>query len=193
MIRRPPRSTLFPYTTLFRSVALLQPGRERPLAGAHRVRAHRYARHVLDAARDDDVVLTRHHAQRGEVGRLLPRAAHPVERRAADVHRKARDQRGVARDVEPLLAELVDAAEDDVLDLGSVDADAGDELSNHMRREVVGADGGESAVPLSDGTTHGSNDDGVSHGGPPEVMTESRFILQETGRRSTDARERGEL
>src|SRR5205823_12280316 len=41
----------------------------------------------------------------------------------------------------------------------------------------------------SDGATHGSNDDGVSHGGPPEVMTstESRFILQETGRRSTDA------
>src|SRR5215217_9200945 len=28
MIRRPPRSTLFPYTTLFRSV----PGRDRPLA-----------------------------------------------------------------------------------------------------------------------------------------------------------------
>ena len=105
------------------------------------------------------------------------------------VHREARDQRRVARDVEPLLAELVDAAEDDVLDLGSVDADAGDELSNHMRREVVGADGGESAVPLSDGATHGSNDDGVSHGGPPEVMTstESRFILQETGRRSTAA------
>src|SRR3712207_8784599 len=26
MIRRPPRSTLFPYTTLFRSTALLSPG-----------------------------------------------------------------------------------------------------------------------------------------------------------------------
>src|SRR5256885_15967293 len=26
MIRRPPRSTLFPYTTLFRSIALLDPG-----------------------------------------------------------------------------------------------------------------------------------------------------------------------
>src|SRR5258708_24449544 len=26
MIRRPPRSTLFPYTTLFRSPALLEPG-----------------------------------------------------------------------------------------------------------------------------------------------------------------------
>src|SRR3712207_6853682 len=35
MIRRPPRSTLFPYTTLFRSFALsLDDGRvERPLAG----------------------------------------------------------------------------------------------------------------------------------------------------------------
>src|SRR3712207_8916301 len=36
MIRRPPRSTLFPYTTLFRSLAppplrLLRPGRHRPV------------------------------------------------------------------------------------------------------------------------------------------------------------------
>src|SRR5437660_7463936 len=30
MIRRPPRSTLFPYTTLFRSVER-EPGRQRPL------------------------------------------------------------------------------------------------------------------------------------------------------------------
>src|SRR2546430_3968731 len=30
MIRRPPRSTLFPYTTLFRSVELLAPHRHRP-------------------------------------------------------------------------------------------------------------------------------------------------------------------
>src|SRR3712207_7062891 len=32
MIRRPPRSTLFPYTTLFRSAALLRP-RRRPAVG----------------------------------------------------------------------------------------------------------------------------------------------------------------
>src|SRR4051812_49802551 len=31
MIRRPPRSTLFPYTTLFRSAAQPQPGNERGL------------------------------------------------------------------------------------------------------------------------------------------------------------------
>src|SRR2546430_8384179 len=32
MIRRPPRSTLFPYTTLFRSVVGLSPGTELPRA-----------------------------------------------------------------------------------------------------------------------------------------------------------------
>src|SRR3712207_8146964 len=36
MIRRPPRSTLFPYTTLFRSVAALEPGAlARPRDRAH--------------------------------------------------------------------------------------------------------------------------------------------------------------
>src|SRR2546425_7477987 len=39
MIRRPPRSTLFPYTTLFRSRHLAMPGQERRRA-------------VLDAARE---------------------------------------------------------------------------------------------------------------------------------------------
>src|SRR5256885_16699195 len=42
MIRRPPRSTLFPYTTLFRSLQPVQPGRHavlpRCLPAAHVVR-----------------------------------------------------------------------------------------------------------------------------------------------------------
>ena len=123
---------------------------------------------MLDTARDNDVVLARHHAHRSEVRRLLPRTAHPVERRATDVHGEARDQRGVARDVESLLTELVDASEDDILDLRGVDADPGDQLSEHVRREVVGADGGEPAVPPPNGGTDGPNDDGVSHTGLPE-------------------------
>src|SRR5256884_4083580 len=35
MIRRPPRSTLFPYTTLFRSLALLASGMKVSLPGVH--------------------------------------------------------------------------------------------------------------------------------------------------------------
>src|SRR2546422_7920942 len=37
MIRRPPRSTLFPYTTLFRSPPAVQPGLEQPDAAPHAV------------------------------------------------------------------------------------------------------------------------------------------------------------
>src|SRR3712207_8154342 len=47
MIRRPPRSTLFPYTTLFRS------GREIWLGWTYALRlsAYRYATHVMDYKR----------------------------------------------------------------------------------------------------------------------------------------------
>src|SRR3712207_7754017 len=60
MIRRPPRSTLFPYTTLFRSHARLVLGRRRPpaaerggrggLADARRGRRDRRRRRRVDAA-----------------------------------------------------------------------------------------------------------------------------------------------
>src|SRR2546429_5851782 len=39
MIRRPPRSTLFPYTTLFRSVAEAREARRTASAARHRARA----------------------------------------------------------------------------------------------------------------------------------------------------------
>src|SRR2546430_13552440 len=35
MIRRPPRSTLFPYTTLFRSLGIVHHGHDRDVLGAH--------------------------------------------------------------------------------------------------------------------------------------------------------------
>src|SRR3712207_9188004 len=71
MIRRPPRSTLFPYTTLFRSDADPEPsrvrsdlGEEGPLRGRGGVRVagrqpgHRveHGRAVADRARDDVLV-----------------------------------------------------------------------------------------------------------------------------------------
>src|SRR3712207_8261346 len=44
MIRRPPRSTLFPYTTLFRSLDLQEPPLLRRLPDPGRGRARRFAR-----------------------------------------------------------------------------------------------------------------------------------------------------
>src|SRR5256885_7090316 len=54
MIRRPPRSTLFPYTTLFRS-------RQRPQRGPHRRQAARQGRsdHQLDDQKGTDRKSTR--------------------------------------------------------------------------------------------------------------------------------------
>src|SRR5256885_4977379 len=60
MIRRPPRSTLFPYTTLFRS----QHGRRDESAREARVGAdHR----VLDGVRDDE---EEHQIERGHLAQL---------------------------------------------------------------------------------------------------------------------------
>src|SRR5438034_6559409 len=44
MIRRPPRSTLFPYTTLFRSQDALAGGQERALEAAQRIAGQRRVR-----------------------------------------------------------------------------------------------------------------------------------------------------
>src|SRR3712207_1566351 len=74
MIRRPPRSTLFPYTTLFRSGQLhLVAHRERPaLAGVllegHELLAPRHADEVLGAHADEADVA---HATSGEPVELL--------------------------------------------------------------------------------------------------------------------------
>src|SRR3989442_9315169 len=53
MIRRPPRSTLFPYTTLFRSPAR-RPHAERGLALARGHREQHLARHGRDVGHDHD-------------------------------------------------------------------------------------------------------------------------------------------
>src|SRR3989454_5711246 len=61
MIRRPPRSTLFPYTTLFRSRDSHGPARYRPPAAA--VAEPRHASDPLRIAGAPDVVQTRVHLQ----------------------------------------------------------------------------------------------------------------------------------
>jgi hypothetical protein len=128
-------------------------------------RAHRHAAHVLHAARDHALVLAGHHAHRREVGGLLAGAAHAVERRAADVQRKAGDQGGVAGDVEPLLAHLVHAAHHHVLDLARVDLHARHQGLERVGQEVVRAIARELAVLPADGGTDRADDHRVLHGG----------------------------
>ena len=86
-------------------------------------------RHVVDAGGDQ---------RRGEVDGLLGRPALAVERRGRGLDRQPGLQPGVAADVEALLAELLDAAGDDVLDLGGRDAGALDDLAVALRQQVAG-------------------------------------------------------
>src|SRR2546430_7007006 len=82
MIRRPPRSTLFPYTTLFRSAARVPPDRLHLDRGG-RGRGVGGRRAVRRTARDDRAGgrgrLPRPHAERALLGR--PWGAWSIERR----------------------------------------------------------------------------------------------------------------
>src|SRR5260221_5483902 len=96
MIRRPPRSTLFPYTTLFRSDHVEQPGRD----GADDPRAA--LAQLLHEAQEKQVIadtLLRVHAQRGalEGGRQRRHERRAVERQADFF------QKRVAVDAPPVL------------------------------------------------------------------------------------------
>src|SRR3712207_8540900 len=66
MIRRPPRSTPFPYTTLFRSQFGQQPERERLPAEQHRGDRVREQRPVADRVRAHDVQHVHQQPERSE-------------------------------------------------------------------------------------------------------------------------------
>src|SRR2546427_8333252 len=77
MIRRPPRSTLFPYTTLFRSRRPGPPGRA---AGPRRFRAvHHFAIRALPAGRDQPVARGRGSGARDARRRHLRSEEHTSE------------------------------------------------------------------------------------------------------------------
>src|SRR3989449_9116679 len=93
MIRRPPRSTLFPYTTLFRSALAELPAHRRPV-GAPRVEAVDQAKLAVHLEDRDAVHIVRPrveelHAEEAAVGaahpQMEPRLQMP-RRLAADLH-----------------------------------------------------------------------------------------------------------
>jgi hypothetical protein len=99
--------------------------------------AHRDVAHVLDARADDDVVDAGGDERRAEVHRLLGRAALAVDRRRRRLLGQAGLEPRVARHVEHLLAVLLHAARDDVLDLTRVDARALDHLGVGRAEQLV--------------------------------------------------------
>ncbi len=118
--------------------------------------------HRLDAAADEHVAVADLDGVGRRVDRLEPAAAQPVDRQAADLDREAGQQDRHAGDVPVILAGLVGAAEDHVLDEGRVDAGAVDDGPQDDRRQVVGSDGCQRAAVAADRGPDGLDDPGVA-------------------------------
>src|SRR5256885_15775984 len=88
MIRRPPRSTLFPYTTLFRSALILQHLRDRHAPWLDQSRTESPEHTALQAR--SPVVATREHAvarRRADGGRRVRvRKNHPFASERSEEH-----------------------------------------------------------------------------------------------------------
>src|SRR5437773_6631868 len=97
----------------------------------------RRAGHALHAARDHDVGAARLDLSGRGDGRLHPGSTQPVDRLARHLDGKAREQERHTRDIAVVLARLVGAAEDHVLDLGGLDVRALAGLLEDDRGEVV--------------------------------------------------------
>src|SRR3989441_12206604 len=111
MIRRPPRSTLFPYTTLFRSPAAARrgarPGPRRPLRGR--------AGHLRD------VPGALHSPERVPVPYAPSPADHPEAERAVAAGEHARDLAVLARRVHAAVRRVRDPAVCAVIALGGTE------------------------------------------------------------------------
>src|SRR2546427_10462935 len=106
MIRRPPRSTLFPYTTLFRSAPASEPGVPQGGRGGTPVRARRHHDHrrapAARAARGPDGGA----ARRGAAVGPGPRVGEGEDERGDGVDRGGGGKRG-ARGGRPRATEFV--------------------------------------------------------------------------------------
>src|SRR5206468_7843232 len=113
--------------------------------------------------------------------RLHRRAALTVDGRAAHGLGPTRDERNHAAEVPPLLADLRDASELDVLDLPRLELVSRQQSVEDLRSQVVAADLRQRAVLLADRRAHGVDDVRSGHDtrveGVAVTATERKLLL----------------
>ena len=124
----------------------------------------RRAGHRFDAAADEHVAVADRDRVRRRVDRLEPRAAQPVDGQATDLDREVREQERHPRDVAVVLAGLVGAAEDDVLDEAGVDAGTVHQPAQDRGGQVVRPDAGQGAAVATDRGPDRLDDPGFTKG-----------------------------
>jgi hypothetical protein len=122
------------------------------------------AGHALDAAGDHQVGLAELHGAGGMARGLEAGAAEAVHGGAGHLDRQAREQAGHAGDVAIVLARLVHAAVDDVVDRTPVDAGVAlHKRLDRMGRKVIDAHGAQTAIIAADGGTDRIANEGFGH------------------------------
>ena len=132
------------------------------LAGRERAQ-DRELTHLLHAAGDDEVRRAAHDGLGGEMYGLLGRSALAVDGDTGHRLRKAGCECRCAGDVAGLGTDVVQTAEDDVIDRGGVHVVSTDDGLDDMRGHVGRMFGGESAVSLADGGADCVDDEGFGH------------------------------
>ncbi len=136
-----------------------------PLEGRLGLEHHpRRPAHRFHPARDEDVAVADGDRVGRRVDRLEPGAAQAVDGQPANRDGVAGQEQRHAGDVAIVLAGLVGAAEDHVLDDGRVDSRPFDDRAQDDRRKVVRADPGEGAAVAPDRGPDGIDDHGVAKG-----------------------------
>ncbi len=124
----------------------------------------RRAGHRFDAAADEHVTVADRDRVRRRVDRLEPGAAQPIDGQATDLDREVGQQQRHPRDVAVVLAGLVRAAEDHVLDEGRVEAGAIHHGTQHGGGEIVGPDARQGAAVAADRRPDRLDDPGFANG-----------------------------
>ena len=120
--------------------------------------------HRFDTAADEDITVADGDRVGRRVDRLQTAPAQAIHGEAADLDRQAGEEECHPRDVAVVLARLVRAAEDDVLDAARIDAGAVDDGPDDRCGQVVRPDGGEGAAIPTDRGPDGLDDPRVPEG-----------------------------
>ncbi len=121
------------------------------------------AAHRLDAAGDADVDRARGDQPGDQPVGLLPASALAVDRHGADVVGQPGDEPADPGDVVGLLAELRDAAADDLFDLAGIDAGLLHQCLLRRAQQLGRMQAGQPSHALADGAAGGFDDDRVTH------------------------------
>jgi hypothetical protein len=150
----------------------------------------RRASHRFDASADEHVPIADRDRVRRRIDGLEAGAAQAIDRLAADLDREARQQRRHSGDIAVVLAGLVRAAEDDVLDEHRIEAGAVHHRPEHEGGKVVGSDARQRTAVAPDRRPDRLDDPGLTNG--PLRVTGHALDRSGSGVTGPSRSERGE-